>query len=615
MDHKLEIVLAARDITGQAFTKLQGRMTALTKSVFSLKGGLVALAGAAGMKMAATAALDVAASFEQMEVKLDALTKGKGQETLDKINAWALEMPVNTRKAVDTFAMMQAMGLDPTIDKMQTLVDVSSIFGEDTMPRVARALGQMATLGKLSAEELNQMSEAGINARKYLTEAFGMTVEELKKSQVSIEEIIDAIWQGLDADFGGAAKKAQDSWQGMVATFKSYLEEILKQVMDAGVFEVIKSHLKEINDGLKEWIASNQELIKQKVPEYLNAIGTGLRFIGETFSIIVQTGRNLDEVLGISAAYRSIQDFKKAFAEIGAVLSGEKDWNTGLPTGAADRVTEEFDNLHQAYTTVISDTDQLGTQTRAATAAFDEYDRMIQKFNQELDGMALAATEYAAPAVDELDRMIAEFTDELNGAALAATDYSDQIADAMKDSAEEAAAAFENLKDSLESGLVDTLADIVTGAKTAKEAFRDFARSTLKWMIKLIMQQAVSSLFSNFSFSTNAQGNVYDQSGLVPFARGGVVHRPAIFPFASGIGLMGEAGPEAILPLTRTSGGDLGVKTEGGTGGVTNNFNIMAIDSRSFEEVVRRNPSAVVNVVGDAMIGNTPLRDIMRRTL
>src|SRR5262249_32262662 len=55
---------------------------------------------------------------------------------------------------------------------------------------------------------------------------------------------------------------------------------------------------------------------------------------------------------------------------------------------------------------------------------------------------------------------------------------------------------------------------------------------------------------------------------ISPFAKGGwVVDSPTLFPMAGGAGLMGEAGPEAIMPLTRTSGGDLGVNTSGAGGG------------------------------------------------
>ena len=57
-----------------------------------------------------------------------------------------------------------------------------------------------------------------------------------------------------------------------------------------------------------------------------------------------------------------------------------------------------------------------------------------------------------------------------------------------------------------------------------------------------------------------ARGGVFSGGQQVTaFARGGVVDRPTLFPFARGAGLMGEAGPEAILPLSRGRGGRLGV--------------------------------------------------------
>jgi len=294
-DNKVEIIISAKDMASGVFRDVQKDMQTLAKKtvsqvdaiksrVLGLQGALVGLAGGYGLKRLAESSLDVASSFEQMEIKLDVMTRGKGPETLDRINQWALDMPVNTREAVDTFTLMQAMGLDPTIEKMEVLVDVSSIFGDDAMPRVARALGQMQTLGKLSAEELNQLAEAGINARKYLTEAFGMTVEELQRSKVSIDQIVDAIWRGLDAEYSGAAKKAQNTWRGMVTTFKSYFEELQREVMAAGVFDELKDQLGSINAEMASWIQTNETLIQQKVPEYIAQAKAALQGVWDVIS-------------------------------------------------------------------------------------------------------------------------------------------------------------------------------------------------------------------------------------------------------------------------------------------------------------------------------------------
>jgi len=78
----------------------------------------------------------------------------------------------------------------------------------------------------------------------------------------------------------------------------------------------------------------------------------------------------------------------------------------------------------------------------------------------------------------------------------------------------------------------------------------------------------------------NAKGNVYDSGNIIPFAAGGVINKPTVFPFAGGTGLMGEDGPEAILPLHRDSSGELGVKSGGGGGEVN-----ITIINNSGEEV------------------------------
>ncbi len=79
------------------------------------------------------------------------------------------------------------------------------------------------------------------------------------------------------------------------------------------------------------------------------------------------------------------------------------------------------------------------------------------------------------------------------------------------------------------------------------------------------------------------EGGAFAQGRLMPFAKGGVVTSPTTFPMRGGRGLMGEAGPEAIMPLTRGADGRLGVQSAGGGRPVTVVMNIQTPDVQGFQ--------------------------------
>lgn len=79
-----------------------------------------------------------------------------------------------------------------------------------------------------------------------------------------------------------------------------------------------------------------------------------------------------------------------------------------------------------------------------------------------------------------------------------------------------------------------------------------------------------------------ADGAGFTQGRVMPFASGGVVSGPTYFPMRGGAGLMGEAGPEAIMPLSRGTDGRLGVRAEGGTRAVSVTMNISTPDVDGF---------------------------------
>lgn len=82
-----------------------------------------------------------------------------------------------------------------------------------------------------------------------------------------------------------------------------------------------------------------------------------------------------------------------------------------------------------------------------------------------------------------------------------------------------------------------------------------------------------------------AKGGVISSGRVSAFARGGIVDGPTQFPMRGGTGLMGEAGPEAIVPLARGADGKLGVRSgTGGGGSVHVTMNISTPDAASFQK-------------------------------
>ncbi|HFW5147103.1 TPA: phage tail tape measure protein [Salmonella enterica subsp. enterica serovar Potsdam] len=147
-----------------------------------------------------------------------------------------------------------------------------------------------------------------------------------------------------------------------------------------------------------------------------------------------------------------------------------------------------------------------------------------------------------------------------NGAARAFQNYT---ADAGS-----AAGAAEQMFSSAFSSMGNGLATFVT---TGKLNFKSFTASLLsdlaKIMAQMAMMQAVKGVGNalGFGVTANADGGVYQSASLGRYS-GSVVDRPTYFAFAKGAGVMGEAGPEAILPLRRGADGKLGVVAAGAGG-------------------------------------------------
>lgn len=146
----------------------------------------------------------------------------------------------------------------------------------------------------------------------------------------------------------------------------------------------------------------------------------------------------------------------------------------------------------------------------------------------------------------------------------------------------------QSLQQSAADIIGDGLMSMVDGTKTVKEAFRDMARDIIKQLYEVYVMQrivgdakagtGVAGFLGKAFGGASANGNVFSAGRQIQaYANGGIVGGPTYFPMAGGkTGLMGEAGPEAIMPLKRGKGGKLGVSVEGSSGSVNvvNNINV-----------------------------------------
>ena len=138
----------------------------------------------------------------------------------------------------------------------------------------------------------------------------------------------------------------------------------------------------------------------------------------------------------------------------------------------------------------------------------------------------------------------------------------------VKTATEELSEGAKEINRSFESAF----ADIVTGAKDLESAVAGILKSMANQLAQSAGQGLNTLLFGRGGIGGAlgfANGGAFVGGRVQAFAKGGVVTGPTLFPMANGAGLMGEAGPEAVMPLTRI-GGKLGVRAAGGGGPVIN---------------------------------------------
>ncbi|HFF8566908.1 TPA: phage tail tape measure protein [Klebsiella variicola] len=214
-------------------------------------------------------------------------------------------------------------------------------------------------------------------------------------------------------------------------------------------------------------------------------------------------------------------------------------------------------------------------------------------YKQQTEALQVALTERLQIQEEYYKKTDEQQSDWRAGISDSLMNYADQASDLSSMSASATSEILNNATNSISTNMTNVL----TGATTFKEGmsniFTSLGESVIQSLIQMATQAlitkailasvgggfggifgsifggasgaassgtAIQSAGANFSF--NALGGVYDSPSLSAYS-GGVYNTPQYFAFAKGAGVFGEAGPEAIMPLTRGADGSLGVKAVG----------------------------------------------------
>ncbi|HGN0945807.1 TPA: phage tail tape measure protein [Pseudomonas aeruginosa] len=377
----------------------------------------------------------------------------------------------------------------------------------------------------------------------------------------------------ITATYRNAQKELEASQRAGVISAESYAQQrisIIQQERD----EVTHAYEREIaaleTARAKQGTSAAQRIqLDQKIADSKTALVKAQQDADSQLNQI-----ELSEQGRLRRQEQSVQRYTQALqAQVDALrLEGERA-AAGVSMGGRERSRfEQLNSLDDRYNQQLMD---LENQRSDPSRQMSD-----EEYEKRLAALRKAHQDLRDTVVSNYDQMTAAQSDWSNGASGAWNDY--------LESARNVAGQTHDLFTNAFCAMEDAVA---TFATTGKLSFSDFAKSILADMARITTRaaasQALSSLFGGFFGGGNAAAqsgvdNLVSNSGLFAnggafaggvqmFATGGaftnsVVSTPTAFGMSGGrMGVMGEAGPEAVMPLTRTSSGALGVRAMGGS--------------------------------------------------
>ena len=347
--------------------------------------------------------------------------------------------------------------------------------------------------------------------------------------------------------------------------------------------------------------------VTKAIDELVRLITTAFKIVDAARKFDFGEVGKLGQEYGVGVAKRfqvSREQFNKILfgtSEVGVDYGGGGRDRGGRDRGGRDpsSVTEQLDKVTeetsgntkvQVSAEVLRLTKEINTARLAGNRLAEVdlgYDLAIQQLKEKgLTGNNLELEQSNLLTQYTLDRLNA-----VHGLADAQDDLNEKT-DKYK-------ITLDQVKDTLANQMTSVIEGLIDGTKSLGESLS----GVLRQMASLFLQAGIGSFKGDDGKGGSgllglfANGGVIAKNKVVPFAYGGVVNKPTLFPMANGAGLMGEAGPEAIMPLRRGPGGRLGVESSGGVGNVVVNVDA----SGSSAQGDQPNAKALGQVIGAAV--------------
>lgn len=295
-------VLKIDDKVTSQIKKIPSVISKIKNSIFSLKtlaGGVIT--GIATKKLIADP-VSLADEFQTDQIGFETMLKSKKKATkfMDSAKKFASVTPFDTSAVVSNAQRMLAYGFSDKdiIPDLTKIGNASAALGagEEGISRVSRALGQMKTNGRLNAEDMNQLTDVGINAWKYLADAEGKSIAQIRemsqKGEISGDKAVKTILNGLK-EFDGMMDK----------TSNSTVSGLMSNIKDTFDINIVSKWGKGLQKGATKGLGEFADYL-DKSDAKLKEAGTSLEKLGEyastsVFKGLEKAGDKIDDLISM----------------------------------------------------------------------------------------------------------------------------------------------------------------------------------------------------------------------------------------------------------------------------------------------------------------------------